>query len=323
MSKISIYYNDRASSADKNPWIMGLSHQLFRHDLQVRSPADYESLDHAINEDLEQGTEYIFSVGGDGTAHTIIQKLVNTEVKFMCIPAGTANDFASELGITKNIDNVVKIFQRKSVKKVDVLKVNSKYLLSHGGVGVAAEVAHKVNTYRRELKGFRYLMSELGASVYTTIFAKEMLLKPFHRFELTLESADFLLSGERLHTGLVLISNQAKLGGKFHIAPETLNDDGRFHVVVFLHQNRRELLSCALKLLKGEAPIDDPHFIEFETDHLTMQSHSGTIPFLGDGEILQESDRFEISILPRALEVFNYDDDLLACQYYDLSNIEM
>jgi diacylglycerol kinase (ATP) len=323
MSKISIYYNERASSASQNPWVMGLSNQLFRHNVQIRSPEDYDSLKGALADDVNSGTEFIFSVGGDGTAHTIIQEIVNTPVKFMCIPAGTANDFASELGMTKNVDNVVKIFQRKSVKKVDVIKVNEKYLLSSGGIGIAAEVANKINKYRKKLKGFSYVMSKLGSNIYTTIFAKEMLLRPFKTYRLILESSEFQLSGNEIVAPLVLISNQAKLGGKFHVAPQTVNDDGRYNVAVFLHDNKKDLLLCALRLLNGDTPSDDKNFIQFETSSLKIQSLSGEIPFLADGEILDTSSSFQIEILPKALEVFSHNDDLLACQYYDLDSIEI
>ncbi len=323
MSKISVYYNERASNAANSPWVNGLCSNLFRHEINVRSPHDYDSLDRDLNADVANGTEYIFSIGGDGTAHTIIQKIVNTPIRFMCIPAGTANDFASELGITKNVDNIVRIFQRKSVKKVDVIKVNEKYLLSSGGVGIAAEVANKINGYRKNIKGFRFLMNRLGSNIYSTIFAKEMLLRSFKAYNLSIDCSEFIYSGKRINSPLVLISNQSKLGGKFLVAPETVNDDGTYSVAVFLHKNKNDLIRCALKLLRGEVPRNDEDFIQFETSHLKIKSHCGKIPFLGDGEILDESEDFNIGILPRSLEVFSHNDDLLACQYYDLDKIEI
>jgi diacylglycerol kinase family enzyme len=324
MAKISIYYNERASNADDSIWVNGLKSELFRHELSVLSPKDLNELDQCIKNDLESETDFIFSVGGDGTANTIIQKIVGSQIKFMCIPAGTANDFAHELGIKKNLEQVIKIFQKRSTKKVDVLKINERYMLGNGGIGIAAEVANTINQYRKELRGFKKLMKKMGANIYPALFAKEMLLKPFKRYKLHLDSPDLPFLNPIIETSLILINNQPTLGGKFLVAPNSNHSDGKFNVTIFLHKNRSSLISCALRILKGDFPYNDKDLIQFETTRIGIANLSGeTVDFFGDGELLEQSNNFEISIQAQAIEVCSFEDRILSCEQHSLREIRI
>jgi diacylglycerol kinase family enzyme len=324
MAKVSIYYNELASNADDSIWINGLRSELFRHDLKIKSPKNLTELNESLQIDLNEETDFIFSVGGDGTANTIIQKLVGSQIKFMCVPAGTANDFAHELGIKKNLEQIVKIFQKRSTKKVDVLKINDRYMLGNGGIGIAAEVANKINQYRKELKGFKKLMKRMGANIYPVLFAKEMILKPFKKYKLHLDSRELPLLNPIVETSLILINNQPSLGGKFLVAPNSDNTDGNFNVTIFLHDNKKSLMKCALRILSGDFPYDDKNLVQFETNRIGIANISGEkIGFFGDGELLNHSNNFEISIEPQAIEVCSYADKILNCENYSLDEIRI
>jgi diacylglycerol kinase family enzyme len=324
MAKITVYYNEKASSFKQFQWLDGIKSALFRHELTLKTPQNLEELNLELISDVKQKVDYIFAIGGDGTTNTIIQKIIGTKIKLMTIPAGTANDFASELGISRDLEKLIKIFQLKTTKNVDALNINGKYMVGNGGIGIAAEVANNINKYRKNMKGFTYLMKKMGANVYPMIFTKEILLKPFVTYKLHLDSPDLPLLNPIVNVPLILVNNQARLGGKFLVAPETVNDDGKFNVTIFLHQNKMDLIKCALKIIQGNLPKDDENLIQFETSRLGI-AHLGDHPlsFFGDGEILGHDHNFEIAIKAKALEVCTHHSKTLNCNNYSLAEIEI
>ena len=53
---------------------------------------------------IKQGAELVFAWGGDGMVQRCVDVLAGTDVGLAIVPAGTANLFASNLGIPKDIE---------------------------------------------------------------------------------------------------------------------------------------------------------------------------------------------------------------------------
>ena len=324
MAKISIYLNANASQSGGTYSQEEFRKFLFRHDVNVHSPDGLEALNERILSDLSDGTEYIFAVGGDGTANTISQNLINKKIKLMVVPAGTANDFAKEIGISSNLKKITHVFNAQTTKKVDAIKINDRYMISNGGLGMANEVAKTVNKLRKEKPGFKQLMKTFGKHTYSAVYAQQMLARPFVTRSIMIESPDSPLIDPRIETALVLVNNQEFIGGKFRVAPMTRNDDGKFNVTLFTHTNRFDLMKCTLQMLSGSYPVNDKNLISFETDRLTLNAIDGKpLEFFGDGETFSPSPVLDISIVPSALEVCTYKGEDMLCSSYKLDEIEM
>ena len=76
MSHISVYLNPHASQAQASFQADEIKKYFFRQEIRFKTPASEEELIRLIRQDREDGVECIFSIGGDGTAHTIAQNLV-------------------------------------------------------------------------------------------------------------------------------------------------------------------------------------------------------------------------------------------------------
>ncbi len=324
MAKISVYINDRASGTSKLDWEYELHKFLFRHDVSYYSPFDLESLKAQLTTDLYNGTEYIFSIGGDGTANLITQFLALSDIKLMVIPTGTANDFASELGTNEDIKKIIQIFRHQTSKKIDLIKINESYMFSNGGIGLAANVALKVNKYRKRVSLFKQVMKKMGANTYSMILGKELFLKPINIYKLRIHSPDFPLFDDVVETPMLLINNQSKVGGKFNIAPNTTNDDGKFNVSILLHKNKRDLFQFIFKTLMDQPDTADPNFITFETNQISITNESEEIlPFFGDGEVLEKAQSFDIRLLKQAINVCAYQDHLMYSNRYSLDEVTL
>lgn len=323
MAKISVYLNSNASHSNGNFSQDEFKKYFFRHEIEVKTPTNLDRLNQEIQSDIDNGTDYIFSVGGDGTANTISQNLIGKKIKLMVVPAGTANDFAQEIGISSSLKKISHIFNTQTTKKVDAINVNGKYMISNGGLGMANDVAKTVNRYRKEKAGFKKLMKTFGKQTYSMIYAQQMLTKSFKTRSIMIESKDSPLLDPRVETALILVNNQEYIGGKFRVAPNTKNDDGKFNVSIFLHKNKIELMKCTLQMMAGIYPKNDKNLISFETNDLTLNALDGKpLEFFGDGELFPESEVLNISVAKQSLEVCSYKGESLFCSSYSLDIIE-
>ena len=306
MSSISVYLNPRASGANHSFSIEELRKYFFRHELRINTPGTLEEMIELVKRDRDSNTECIFSIGGDGTCHIIAQHLVGSKTKLMVLPGGTANDFADEIGTNGALKKLAHIFHAQSTKKVDMINVNGKFLMSNGGIGIAQEVATLVNNYRRKSQLFKGFLKLSGKHAYQAVFAKHIMSSRFNTHKVIMDSPDFPLANKEVCSPLILINNQPKLAGSLHVAPDTKNTDGKFNVTIFTHDNRVDFLRTALVFLTGGYPEDDKRLIRFETDTLKLSSRSGSpLSFFGDGEIWEPSQEINISIMPQGLEVYS------------------
>ena len=89
MAKISVYFNNSSSRAKSDVWAEQLRAQFFRHEITFKHPLSLIDLSQSLQNDIVNSIDYIFSVGGDGTANKIVQEIIGSEIKLLIIPAGT------------------------------------------------------------------------------------------------------------------------------------------------------------------------------------------------------------------------------------------
>lgn len=324
MAKISVYLNGHASQGESLYNHSEFQKYFFRHELILNAPTSLEELKLRLENDIAQGTEYIFSVGGDGTANSISQSIIGKNVKLMVLPAGTANDFAKEVGVSGNLKKIAQIFNAQTTRKVDAINVNGRYMITNGGLGMACEVAKTVNELRHKNPLFKKMMKTFGKETYSLVYAQQMLGKAFKMRSVFVESPDSPLLDPRIETSLILVNNQPYIGGKFCVAPQTLNNDGKFNVTLFLHKNKIDLMKATLMMMAGRYPRNDKNLISFETNSLNLTSlDDHPLEFFGDGETFVPEKSLSITLHPGALEACSYQGESLLCTSYPLDKIEM
>lgn len=323
MNQISVYLNPQASQSLHEFQAEEIKKYFFRQDIKFSTPTSVEELVEFVRKDREQGVDCIFSIGGDGTAHTIAQNLVGSKTKLLVLPGGTANDFAAELGTNSNLGKLASIFHAHTTREVDIIKVNDKYLMTNGGIGIAQKVAQKVNKLRKETTFFKRFLKGVGKNSYSVMFVKELMSQKFELLEVFVDSPDMPMLEKRVKSPLILINNQPRLGGKFPVAPNTRNDDGKFNVTIFLHTNKLDFIKSSTSFLLGKYPEHDKNIIQFETTSLSLISLSDKdLSFFGDGENFEPTKELNFGIIPKGLEVYCNNDNMLLCPHsYSLDTI--
>ena len=167
---------------------------------------------------LDQGADLIFVWGGDGMVQRGVDVLAGTDATLAIVPAGTANLFASNLGIPKHIDAAVEVGLNGAPRKLDVGRLNGEMFAVMAGVGFDARVIRDATP---EMK------HALGRSAYVWAGAKNLSAKPF--------DATVVVDGEEWYEGpasLVLFGNVGNAFAGVKAFADAQPDDGLLEIGV-------------------------------------------------------------------------------------------
>ncbi|MFW5938710.1 MAG: diacylglycerol/lipid kinase family protein, partial [Halanaeroarchaeum sp.] len=143
-------------------------------DYEVRE-TEYEQ--HAIElarEAANAGAEEIVAVGGDGTLNEVVRGVSAADsladVTLAVVPAGTGNDFATNIGIT-GIDDAFDVIATGDRRRLDLGLADGRPFLNSCVAGITAEASQETSSSLKSQFGvLAYVLTTLRmASAYTGI----------------------------------------------------------------------------------------------------------------------------------------------------------
>jgi YegS/Rv2252/BmrU family lipid kinase len=168
---------------------------------------------------LDEGAELIIAWGGDGMVQRCIDVLAGTGVTLAIIPAGTANLFATNLGIPKDIEQAVAIGLHGARRTLDVGRFNGERFAVMAGAGFDAAMIRDA--------GEGGLKERLGRVAYVWTGSKNLRSKPF-RAQIKVDGVDWY-SGK---ASCILLGNVGKLFGGVEAFEDARPDDGKLELGV-------------------------------------------------------------------------------------------
>ena len=97
------------------------------------------------------GYQTVIACGGDGTVNELVNGIAGTPTALGIVPMGTTNDFAVNMGISKDISLACKIIKEGQTRKIDLVRVRGdKFFAGTGCIGFDAEVAAFASGRRKE-----------------------------------------------------------------------------------------------------------------------------------------------------------------------------
>ncbi|SFL92296.1 diacylglycerol/lipid kinase family protein [Halanaerobium salsuginis] len=237
--------------------------------------------------------EAVIIAGGDGSASQMLNLMQqhSIDLPLGIIPAGTANDFASYLGMTQQIEKSFNKILNWNVKTIDIGQVNQRYFLNVCVGGIISSISHSTDT---ELK------NRLGKVAYYLQLLKE--LPKIKAMPLRIETSNQVIEGEFLG---FFIFNSKDAGGFKNIARLAAVDDGLFDLLAVKTGNILKLSSAAAEFFQGNK-IDNDKLIY-------LQDKKFKITKLADDNNLNHCDvdgekgpayPLNIKLLPAAQKVF-------------------
>jgi len=208
--------------------------------------------------------------GGDGTLNHALPALRSARLPVGILPLGTANDFASSMGIPQNIDQAVDIIVSGHTRTAAIAEANGRPFLNAVGIGLGPTLTKELDKDRKRLLGvFGYLYSLMR------VFGARRR----RRASMTIDNRT-----HDLRFIQITIANGRHYGGGMTIAHDAVLDDGLLRVLCLRPQSALELMSKFASLRwgthaghDGDMPANMDFFegvqVELETDrrmHVTL-----------------------------------------------------
>lgn len=166
---------------------------------------------------LDEGAELIVAWGGDGMVQRCVDVLAGSEVALAIIPAGTANLFATNLGIPSDIEGAVAVGLHGARRRVDLGRFNGERFAVMAGAGFDAAMIRDA--------GEGGLKERLGRVAYVWTGSENLRSKPFR--------ADIEVDGANWYKGkasCILFGNVGKLVGGVEAFEDARPDDGKLEL---------------------------------------------------------------------------------------------
>lgn len=159
----------------------------------------------------EADTEILGAAGGDGSVAGVAAVAVERGLPFVCVPYGTRNHFARDLGLDR--DDPVRALDAFSgeERRIDVGRVGERRFLNNVSLGLYAALVHRRERHRRRgevVAGARALW--LGLRRRRGVWAT--------------------LDGDPVQARVVLVANNAYELDLFSVGERERLDEGRLHV---------------------------------------------------------------------------------------------
>jgi len=265
------------------------------HDVRVRMTFEAGDARRFARQAVRWGAELLLAAGGDGTVNEVVNGIARSQrpPRLGIVPFGTANDFASALGVPDGPAQAVAVALDGKPLAADVALVNRRCFInvSTGGFGAEATEEAPSETKRR-----------LGPLAYVLSGARKLV-------EFRPSRARFRAEGRIVHDGdfvFFAVGNSRMTGGGTRIAPRAEFGDGRLDVVLVGGVSRMDFVSL-LPDLRAGTHIESPDVLYLRARAFEVEAPE-PLRVNADGEPLRAR-RYCYSLLPQPITVMVPDDE--------------
>jgi diacylglycerol kinase (ATP) len=240
-----------------------------------------------VREALEDGAEIVFVWGGDGMVQRCVDAMAGSDAALAIIPAGTANLFASNLEIPKDVRAAVAVGLEGHRRRLDVGQINGERFVVMAGAGLDALMI-------RDADG--PLKKRLGRAAYIFTGARNISHRPVR--------TRVRIDGDKWFDGdasCVLVANVGRVLGKVSAFPEARPDDGLLDIGIVTAQGAWQWTRTLARTAVGDAPSSP--FVQTARGRAFDVRFADPLPYELDGGDRKKSRRLRIKIHHEALTV--------------------
>jgi diacylglycerol kinase family enzyme len=203
--------------------------------------------------------------GGDGSLGLVAAVAIERELPFVCVPFGTRNHFARDLGLDRD-DPLAALaaFGSEREVRIDVGRIAGRVFLNNVSFGVYARLVHRRESHRRRGEALARLRA-------LWLSARDRHPEPL------------VVDGERVTARVVLVANNAYEVDVFNVGERERLDEGKLHA--YLADGPRD----------WEERVGESFRIE--------SAGGGHLRAAADGEPSDHESPVELRVEPRALRV--------------------
>lgn len=235
--------------------------------------------------------DLVVCCGGDGTFNETISGILQSglDIPVGYIPAGSTNDFANSLGLSKRILQAARDIVDGTAEQFDVGSFNGRHFSYVASFGAFTRTSY--NTPQSVKNALGHLAYVLGG------IQELSQIKPYHlRFELP--------DGQVIEDDFIFgaVSNSTCVGGVLTLAPDRVDmSDGLLEVLlVRAPKSLAELTDCLVALQKQTYNCGMITFLSAPSAIITAPD---TMDWTLDGELQKGVEHIEIQCLHQRLQL--------------------
>ena len=243
--------------------------------VELTKGADLREL---VESAIEDGADGLAMAGGDGSQAVVAEIASQHDLPYACIPAGTRNHFALDLGVDReDVVGALDAFVDAGERLVDLAEVNGQVFVNNVSLGIYAEAVQK-DEYRE-------------AKIKTLLDTVPQVLGP----DAEVPELDWTSpSGKKHHSGAAILvsNNKYRLGKAVGSGTRPRIDDGKLGIAVLA-----DPVSAGSRLRRFQKPWRD-------WDAPTFEVGAGEQVAAGiDGEAAMLEPPLKFAIRPGVLRV--------------------
>ncbi|MGZ4597312.1 MAG: diacylglycerol/lipid kinase family protein [Actinomycetes bacterium] len=230
-------------------------------------------------------SDVVVAVGGDGMVASLAGSVVAHGGVLGIVPSGRGNDFARQLGLPSQPDEIAQILLRAAPRAVDVIEAAGHVVVGSVYVGVDSVASELVNSARHVPRRLLYQYAAVRAlATYEPCTYRIEVDGTFHEHR----------------AATVVVANSGYYGNGMHIAPTASVEDGLLDVVVVRAASRLQLIRWLPKLYDG-SHVELDEVLVLTGRSVAISSDSQATAY-GDGELLARLP-VTATLRPAALQV--------------------
>lgn len=248
-------------------------------------------------EAVDSGLEAVFVAGGDGSVGTVAAVLAGSETMLGVLPSGTANVWATELGLRRldwthwfALEDAADRLASGTIRLVDVGQVNDRAFLLWAGVGLDANLVDAIEPRDRIEKTFGILQYATLA-VWNTLGWSGLQMR--------------VTSGGQVWEDRFMVAVASNIrsyaGGVLELSPNAKVDDG---MLDFWLISGRTVLDAVVRLsyVLTRTHLDAPGIVHFQASEATFEASSAPVLQM-DGEPVRLVWPLHFAVRSRRLKV--------------------
>lgn len=238
--------------------------------------------------------DLIVAVGGDGTFNEVVEGVIKSgaDVEIGYIPAGSTNDFANSLKLSKNILKAAENIMEGTAKEIDIGSFNGRNFSYVASFGAFTEVAYKTPQNAKNTLGYLAYALE-GIKDIGNLKSKHL------RFEAdgNVIEDDFIFGA---------ICNSTSIGGVINFDPKLVDlSDGMFEILLIkLPKDFFELNEIVIALTSRKYNTKLITFMSAKS--ITIETKE-EINWTLDGEFAEGNEEIKVENLNKAIKFITRD----------------
>ena len=263
--------------------IIGKKIDVSKFSYQVRYTEYAGHAEVLAREAVENGTDIVVAVGGDGTVNEVARALIHTQTALGIIPCGSGNGLARHLQLPMDPEGAIQMINEACIKSLDYGTMNNLPFFCTCGMGFDAFVSMKFAN-----SGKRGLLSYIENTLRETLTYKP------DTYTLTLDDQQI-----EQRAFVIACANASQYGNNAFIAPAATMSDGLMDITVLEPFSAIEAPQLALQLFNGTLTTNSRvKTFKARKAHIKRLSKA---PVHVDGDPLLTDTEIDVEIHPKGI----------------------